>query len=175
MAGGCQGDADHGRPLLVRLLGPVRAWLGDRELELGGPQRQAVLGLLAVRANQAVSRSELIDGIWGEDPPPSAVNALHVHVAGLRRALEPSRPSRAPGKFLLAAGPGYSLRLEPGQLDAQVFGQYLDAARASRAARDLSAAARSLDAALRIWQAAPLSGAPGPWAEIERGRLREMA
>jgi len=165
---------DYGPALLVRLLGPVRAWQGDRELELGGPQRQAVLALLALRANQAVSRSELIDGIWGEDPPPSAVNALHVHVAGLRRALEPNRASRAPGKFLLASGPGYSLRLEHGQLDAQVFGRQLDEARASRAAGDLSAAARSLDAALRIWQAAPLSGAPGPWAEIERVRLSEM-
>jgi DNA-binding SARP family transcriptional activator/tetratricopeptide (TPR) repeat protein len=166
--------ADHGGLLLIRLLGPVRAWQGDRELELGGPQRQAVLALLALRANQAVSRSELIDGIWGEDPPPSAVNALHVHVAGLRRALEPNRANRAPGKFLLASGPGYSLRLGHGQLDAQVFGRHLDAARASRAAGDLSAAVRSLDAALRIWQAAPLSGAPGPWAEIERVRLGEM-
>ena len=166
--------ADHGGLLLVRLLGPVRAWQGNRELELGGPQRQVVLALLALRANQAVSRSELIDGIWGEDPPPSAVNALHVHVAGLRRALEPNRASRAPAKFLLASGPGYSLRLEHGQLDAQVFSRHLDAARASRAAGDLSAAVRSLDAALRIWQAAPLSGAPGPWAEIERVRLNEM-
>jgi DNA-binding SARP family transcriptional activator/tetratricopeptide (TPR) repeat protein len=166
--------ADHRGLLQVRVLGPVRAWQGDRELELAGPQRQAVLALLALQANQAVSRSELIDGIWGEDPPPSAVNALHVHVAGLRRALEPNRASRAPGKFLLASGPGYSLRLEHGQLDAQVFGRHLDAARASRAAGDLSAAARSLDAALRIWRAAPLSGAPGPWAEIERVRLSEM-
>src|SRR5208282_3807251 len=165
---------DYGPALLVRLLGPVRAWRGDRELELGGPQRQAVLGLLALRANQAVSRSELIDGIWGEDPPPSAVNALHVHVAGLRRTLEPHRASRAPGQFLLAAGPGYSLRLEPGQLDVQMLARHLDAARASRAAGDLSAAARSFDAALRLWQAAPLSGIPGPWAEIERVRLREM-
>jgi len=107
---------------------------------------------------------ELIDGIWGEDPPPSAVNALHVHVAGLRRALEPHRASRAPGKFLLAAGPGYSLRLEPGDLDAQVFGRHLDAAREWRTVGDLSAAAREFDAALRLWQAVPLSGAPGPWA-----------
>ena len=166
--------AAHGPALLVRLLGPVRAWRGDRELELGGPQRQAVLGLLALRANQAVSRSELIDGIWGEDPPPSAVNALHVHVAVLRRALEPNRASRAPGRFLQAAGSGYSLQLEPGQLDAQLLARHLDEARASRAAGDLSAAARSFDAALRLWQAAPLSGVPGPWAEIERVRLSEI-
>jgi DNA-binding SARP family transcriptional activator len=166
--------AAHGPALLVRLLGPVRAWRGDRELELGGPQRRAVLGLLALRANQAVSRSELIDGIWGEDPPPSAVNALHVHVAALRRALEPNRASRAPGHFLVAAGPGYSLQLEPGQLDAQLLARHLDAARASRAEGDLRAAARSFDAALRLWQAAPLSGVPGPWADIERVRLSDI-
>jgi DNA-binding SARP family transcriptional activator/tetratricopeptide (TPR) repeat protein len=166
--------ADDRPPLLVRLLGPVRAWRGDRELGLGGPQRQAVLGLLAIRANRAVSRGELIDGIWGEDPPPSAMNALHVHVAALRRVLEPDRVSRAPGGFLVASGPGYSLRLDPERLDAQMFGRHLDAARVSRAAGDLSAAAWSLDEALRLWQAIPLSGIPGPWAEIERVRLSEL-
>ena len=130
--------------------------------------------LLALRTNQAVARSELIDGIWGEDPPPSAVNALHVHVAGLRRALEPNRASRAPGQFLQASGPGYSLRLEPGQLDAQVLARHLDAAR-GRGRRATWVPRRvPLTSALRLWQAAPLSGVPGPWAEIERVRLSEV-
>jgi DNA-binding SARP family transcriptional activator/Tfp pilus assembly protein PilF len=165
--------ADAERSLLVQVLGPVRAWRGERELKVGGPQRQAVVGMLAMRANQAVSRSELIDGVWGDDPPPSAVNALHVHVAGLRRTLEPHRASRAPGKILVIAGPGYSLRLEPEQLDAGLFDRHLDTARALRADGELSDAARSLDKALQLWQAAPLSGVPGPWAEIERIRLAE--
>ena len=42
----------------------------ETELELGAPQRRAVLGLLAARANQAVSRDELIDGIWATSCPP---------------------------------------------------------------------------------------------------------
>ena len=55
-----------------------------------------------------------------------------------------------------------------------MLARHLEAARASRAAGDLGAAARSFDAALRLWQAAPLSGVPGPWAEIERVRLSEV-
>ena len=31
-----------------------------------------------------------------------------------------------------------------------------------------------LTSALRLWRAAPLSGVPGPWAEIERVRLSEV-
>jgi Transcriptional regulatory protein, C terminal len=90
--------ADAGESLGARLLGPMRAWRGERERELGGPQRQEVLAMLAMRANQAVSRSELIGGIWGDNPPPSAVNALHVHVAGLRKALEPHRAAAGPDR-----------------------------------------------------------------------------
>src|SRR5882672_8116799 len=79
--------ADEEQPLRVAVLGPVRAWRGDAELELGAPQRRTVLALLAVRANQVVPRDELIDGIWGENLPARSVNALHVHVARLRAVL----------------------------------------------------------------------------------------
>jgi len=146
----------------------------EHELELGGPRRRAVLGMLAMRGSRAVSRSELIDGMWGEDPPASAVNSVHVYVAGLRRVLEPRRAHRAPGQVLSASGPGYLLRLEPGQLDTETLENHLSQARRSRAAGDLAAAARSLDAALGLWQGIPLSGIPGPWADIERVRLDEL-
>jgi DNA-binding SARP family transcriptional activator len=163
--------ADDGRPLRVALLGPVRAWRGDVELELGAPRRQAVLGLLAARANQVVSRDQLIDGIWGEELPASSVNALHVHVARLRTTLEPGRAHRAPGQVLLASKQGYLLRLAPGQLDAEVFAERLAAARELRGAGDLAGSAGSFEAALRLWQGSALAGVPGPGAEIIRAGL----
>jgi DNA-binding SARP family transcriptional activator len=166
--------AEDGQQLVVELLGPVRAWRGGQELDLGAPRRRSVLGLLALRPNRAVSRDELIDGMWGDDPPLSSVNALHVYVAGLRVALEPDRAHRAPGRILLASGPGYLLRLEPGQLDTEIFGRHLHAASALRAAGDLAGAAASLDAALLLWKAAPLAGIPGPGVEIGRVRLVEQ-
>jgi DNA-binding SARP family transcriptional activator len=158
----------------VTVLGPVRAWRGDTELELGAPQRRAVLGLLAARANQVVPRDELIDGIWGEDLPAQSVNALHVHVARLRAVLEPGRARRAPSRTLLATQAGYQLTLAPGQLDAEVFAERLAAARASLAAGDLAGAAEQFDAALRLWQGTALAGIPGPLAEIVRTSLAEQ-
>jgi DNA-binding SARP family transcriptional activator len=79
--------------LRVQLLGPVQAWCAERELSVGPPRRQAVLAMLATRAGRLVSRDELIDGIWGADPPASAVNGLHICVSALRGLLEPKRPA----------------------------------------------------------------------------------
>ena len=158
----------------MAVLGPVRAWRGETELELGAPQRRAVLGLLAARANQSVARDELIDGIWGDTLPARSVNALHVHVSRLRAALEPGRAQRASGQVLLASGRGYLLRLAPGQLDAGLFAGRVAAARESRRAGDLAAAAASLESALGLWQGVALDGIPGPWAEIVRTGLGEQ-
>ena len=147
--------------LRVQLLGPVRAWRGAEELDLGGPRRRAVFGMLAMRSHRPVSRSELIDGVWDPGPPASAVNSVHVYVSGLRRALEPRRTCRASDEILATSGAGYMLRLEPDQLDATVMDRHL-------------ADARRLAAALGLWQGASLAGIPGPWAGIERARLDEL-
>ena len=163
-----------GLPVRVAVLGPVRAWRGETELELGAPQRRAVLGLLAARANQAVSRDELIDGIWGDELPARSVNALHVHVSRLRAALEPGRAQRTSGQVLVASGRGYLLRLAPGQLDAELFAARLASARESRRAGDPAGAAAAFESALRLWQGVALDGIPGPWAEIVRARLGEQ-
>jgi DNA-binding SARP family transcriptional activator/tetratricopeptide (TPR) repeat protein len=165
--------ADTGRPLRVAVLGPVRAWRGDAELDLGAPQRRAVLALLAVRANQVVSRDELIDGIWGDDLPAGPVNALHVQVSRLRAALEPTRALRAPGTVLLASGAGYQLLLAPGQLDAELFAARLADARAARASGD-PVAAGSFAAALELWQGSALAGIAGPLAQTVRVGLGEQ-
>jgi DNA-binding SARP family transcriptional activator/tetratricopeptide (TPR) repeat protein len=166
-------DGD-GATLRVQLLGPVRAWWGDDELDLGGPRRRTVLAMLAAHPRRAVSRSELIDGVWGQEAPASAVNSVHVHVAGLRRVLEPRRAHRAPGQILAASGPGYWLRMESSKLDTEVLRSRLAHARRLTAAGDLVAAVQSLDAALGLWQGVALAGIPGPWADIERVRLGEL-
>jgi len=87
-------DVSDTEPLRAQLLGPVRAWMEERELELGARRQRAVFAMLAMRPNRVVSCQELINGLWGSDPPASVVNGIHIYVAGLRRELEPGRGRR---------------------------------------------------------------------------------
>ncbi|HTX28915.1 MAG TPA: BTAD domain-containing putative transcriptional regulator [Streptosporangiaceae bacterium] len=160
--------------LRVGVLGPVTAWEGDQELRLGQPRQQAVLGILAVRANRVISRGELVDAVWGHEPPPSAEGGIYTYIAGLRRVIEPSRSARGQGRILVSTGAGYVLHLVPGQQDAVAFEQHLGRARQLRKGGDPAGAVSSLDAALGLWRGVAFAGVPGPFAETERARLGEL-
>jgi len=67
----------------VEVLGPVRAWQGETELDLGAPRQRAVLAVLASRSGRSVARGELIDSLWGEHAPASAEGSVHTYIAGL--------------------------------------------------------------------------------------------
>jgi DNA-binding SARP family transcriptional activator len=99
------------------LLGAVRAWQGDTELQLGPPQQRAVLALLLAAAGQPVSLSELVDLLWAADPPSSAANIVHRYIGALRRVLEPGLPPRAAGRWLVPHAGGYRLTAGQDTLD----------------------------------------------------------
>jgi DNA-binding SARP family transcriptional activator len=161
--------------LRVGVLGPVLAWNGEQELPVGQPRQQAVLGILAMRANRVISRSELIDAVWGHDAPPSAEGGVYTYIAGLRRIFEPGRSLRGPGRVLVSSGAGYVLHLVPGQPDAVAFEQHLGRARQLRKNGDLAGTLAALDAALGLWRGElAFAGVPGPFAETERARLSEL-
>jgi DNA-binding SARP family transcriptional activator/tetratricopeptide (TPR) repeat protein len=168
-------------PLRVGVLGPVTVWRDGHEVMAGQPRQLAVLGLLATRANRVVSRGELVDAVWGHQPPATVDSGIYTYVAGLRRVLEPDRPRRdpdksrrAPGRVLVSSGGGYLLRLGPDGLDAAQFEDALGRSRGLRASGDQSGAARVVDEALKLWRGQPFAGVPGPFAEAERLRLTEL-
>jgi len=159
----------------VELLGAVRAWRDERELMLGSPGQRAVLAMLALSAGQPVVRDKLVDGLWGDRPPASAVNIVHTYVARLRRVLQPERNERERIGVLSSAGHGlYVLQLGRGQLDVRRFDACAGRARQLRAGGNPAAAAESFEAASAMWHGVPLAGIPGPFAEAERARLTEQ-
>lgn len=154
------------------VLGEVRAWRGDTPLDLGPPQRRAVLVALLLREGKAVTAAELVEGIWGDDPVLRAVPALRTHVAKLRRELEPERTMRGPSSLLVSVGDGYALRVPAGCTDIDTVVDRVTAAGQLRD-DDPVKARDTLEAALAQWQGAPLSGLPGPYAERQRARLEQ--
>ena len=70
-----------------RVLGPLEVRDDDRSLPLAGAKQRALLALLVLNANHVVSRERLIDELWGEDPPETAVTSVQVYVSRLRKLL----------------------------------------------------------------------------------------
>jgi DNA-binding SARP family transcriptional activator/tetratricopeptide (TPR) repeat protein len=150
--------------LRVEVLGPVRAWRGPVELALGPARQRAVFAVLALRAGRPVTQAELIAAVWGADAPKSVAGNIHTYVSGLRRVLEPDRDRWTDGTLLTSDNTGYRLGVPPENVDAVAF---------ERRVRQADPA-DPLDDALALWRGDPLSGVPGPFADVARSRLVEL-
>ncbi|MET0495266.1 MAG: BTAD domain-containing putative transcriptional regulator [Actinoplanes sp.] len=159
--------------LRISVLGPVRAWIGERELRLGPGRQRAVFAALAASANRLVSRDELTEAVWGESPPATATGSVYTYISGLRRSLDPDRS--APGTDdMLASGPsGYTLRVAPGNLDSDRFRTLCAEAAEFQGIGDLVTAAGRLDEALGLWHGDAYGGLHGHRFELERAHLAE--
>lgn len=57
-----------------------------RSIDLGGAQSRAVLAMLLVAAHRVVPADTIIERLWPDGPPPSAISTLQSYVSRLRRA-----------------------------------------------------------------------------------------
>ena len=162
-------------PLGFGVLGPFEVVRDDCPVGPAGSKRRGLLAMLVLRANDAVPLADLIDGLWAGDPPPSAANVVQTYVSAWRKAVEPSRDRRGGDERLFTVGPAYRLRVEPGELDLDLFTEAVAAgtAAATRGAHD--AAGSKLTAALALWRGAPLADLAGlPFHEKAVARLVEL-
>ncbi|MEV6801697.1 AAA family ATPase [Micromonospora rifamycinica] len=164
MAGLLSGEGGHRtRPegaLRLQILGPLRARRGGVELDPGPRQRAYLLVLLLARAGGPVSTTELIDLVWGDDAPASAVNVIHKYVGALRRLLEPGLPPRAAGSYLHRHPTGYRLSASAETLDLMAFREHVGAATAHLAGGRDGAALDAYVRALALWRGPAGDGHP---------------
>ncbi|MFF4011053.1 BTAD domain-containing putative transcriptional regulator [Streptomyces sp. NPDC001717] len=148
------------------VLGPIRAWRGGDVLPSGTPQQRALLAALLLRGGRTATAPELIDAIWGDDPPQQALATIRTYASRLRKVLDPG--------LLVSESGGYAIRLRSAAtLDLGVARSLADDAEAAREAGDRARARTLLTRALDLWDGEPLAGVPGPHAETERTRLEE--
>jgi predicted ATPase/DNA-binding SARP family transcriptional activator len=161
--------------LRFAVLGPLRAWRGDTELDLGTPQQRSVLAVLLLAHGRHVSVAGLVDALWGDEPPNSAVGTVRAYISRLRHCLGTSRAGGA-GEMIQSAGDGYALTLRSARLDLDLFLRWTKEAHAAGNGLNVDPvrAAGLLRDSLGLWQGVPLAGLPGPYAQAQRVRLAEL-
>lgn len=151
-------------PPSIRLLGEPMAVVEGCRVALG--QRQAtLLAVLAANSPRAAGHAAIVDGVWWDDPPASARNAVQVLVSRLRRLLG--------NGAIETVGDGYRL----GSVDVDVSAFTVDVAAATSLTRagDDVGAVEVLVRALARWDGPPLSGVPAtPFVDGERLRLEAL-
>src|SRR5262249_40885834 len=134
---------------------------------LGAGRQPLLLSCLLLRASEVVSRDQLIDALWGEQPRKTARNALQVQVHALRKRLGQDR--------ITTEGQGYRLRVEPGELDLDCFERLCAQGRAALASGDANEAGSLLRDALDLWRGPALADvAYEAFAQSDIARLEEL-
>ena len=146
-----------------RILGPLEVRDEQAAIALGGPRQRALLVALLLRAGRVVPTEQLVDELYGEEPPKTATTSLQNSIVALRKLLGPDT--------LVTRAPGYMLRIAREQVDAHRFEQLLaDARRASVSERRLL-----LGHALELWRGGALAEfSLEEWAQSEYRRLGEL-
>ncbi|MCX5178457.1 AfsR/SARP family transcriptional regulator [Streptomyces virginiae] len=124
-------------------------------LPMGGARLRALLAALALRAGRPASVAELVDDVWGDDPPHDAPAALQALVARLRRALG--------GRDAVLSVPtgGYLLAAARDDIDLHRFDR-LAVQGGQELATDPAAASRTLRTALALWRGPAFADLPEP-------------
>jgi DNA-binding SARP family transcriptional activator len=150
-----------------RILGPLDVRDDDRPVPITGAKERALLAMLLLHANEAVSTDRLVDALWGEAPPPTARKSLQVRVTTLRRAL--------PEDVLVTLGEGYALRVDRDQLDLHRFERLVARGGEALEGGDPRHAASTLREALALWRGPALADfLYEPFAEVAIVRLEEL-
>jgi DNA-binding SARP family transcriptional activator len=161
--------------MMVRyaILGPVELRDGERGVAVGGPRQVALLALLLVNANRALSSDRLIEELWEDRARAGALKRLQMAIARLRRTLDPGGEQDASALRTVAGG--YMLAVAPGELDADVFQTRVEDGRRVLEAGDVQRARDVLHEALRMWRGPALAEvAYHEFAQPEVRRLEEL-
>lgn len=130
-----------------RVLGPLEVRSAEGALLQAARRKQRLLlALLVLQADRKVTAQELMDQLWGERPPASALSNLQSYVAQLRRLFGDQSPR-------LRNGDGsYRLHADDQELDHVVFERLVREGQAASAAGQWSLAAQQLTGALALWR-----------------------
>jgi DNA-binding SARP family transcriptional activator/tetratricopeptide (TPR) repeat protein len=139
-----------------RILGHLEVQGPDGWTAISAAKWRSLLACLLVRPGQLVPTESLIFELWGDNPPSTANNMVSIYVHRLRKEVI----GDAEGRILVRQAPGYLLRVAPGDVDIQVFGELVGQGRSELAADRADRAAELLGQALGLWRGPLLADVP---------------
>ncbi len=147
----------------IDLLGPVEGRVNGQPVALGPPMQRAVLAVLAVELGRSVPVVDLIDRLWGDQPPRTAQKSIQKYVSRLRAVL---------GRTTIDyVADGYRLVLPDEAIDVRRLEADLATARAAPGAEVRH---RALARLLAAHSGAVLAGLDADFAVTERSRVEEL-
>ncbi|MGE5830027.1 MAG: BTAD domain-containing putative transcriptional regulator, partial [Micromonosporaceae bacterium] len=151
--------------MLVRVLGSVQIDAGGNSVDVGPPQRCAVLAALAADAGRLVTHETLVDRVWGPAPPLRALRTAQTHVTNLRSLLA-RVDAAARATVTVRHRGGYVLDVDTDLVDIHRLRRLAaEAGDLGRAGVDRLARWRE---AVGLWRGEPLAGLAGEWIERTR-------
>ena len=162
-----------------RILGPMEIITDDqRSIPLKTSKMAQILALLLVRRHEIVSANMLVEELWGERPPRSAMTTLQTYVYHARQMFAregvASRNSHKEG-LLITRSPGYSIQIENDEVDIWIFEGMVRRATACLEAGDPATALSELAQALGLWRGPAFSNiSTGPVLDAHATHLAEL-
>ncbi len=139
----------------------------DRDVAITAGKQQALLALLAIHGGRVVPTDQVVDALWGDDPPPRVRNGLQALASKLRSAL-------GAADLVVMRGGGYALELPADAVDIHRYERLVGAARAAADADPGRAVALYAEADA-LWRGDALAGFTyEEFAQSTIGRLNEL-
>jgi SARP family transcriptional regulator, regulator of embCAB operon len=141
-----------------KVLGQVELSNGSKSLTLRRSKASQVLSLLVARTNEIVSVDTLIDELWGEQIPRSALTTLQTYVYHLRKMLTHDLRVPEAERVLVTRPPGYSIAVDESTVDVNAFGRLIKEGTQHLVDGDDEFAAGRLVEALNLWRGPAFAG-----------------
>jgi DNA-binding SARP family transcriptional activator len=142
--------------LQFRVLGTLEVTNDGDRVALPSTRHQRVVAALLLTPNSVVPLSKLVEAVWDDEPPATAVKQVQNCVSVLRERL--GGGGKGAGHLIVTEGPGYRMAVTEEQLDLLRFTRGLSDARRLAAECRLPEAVREARAALGLWRGCVLDG-----------------
>ncbi|WP_399551937.1 BTAD domain-containing putative transcriptional regulator [uncultured Rhodococcus sp.] len=161
--------------MIYRLLGPLEVARGPATsdvIDLGPRKQRTVLAVLLLNRGRVVSTDRLIDALWHDDAPASAMASIQAYISNLRRALRVETGTASP---IVRQSPGYVLEVAPADVDLSVFLDDAETARQHAENERWQEALTTADRALASVRGQLLDDLnDAHWVEVEAAAFEEV-